>query len=723
MGNFGKEFFLKGKYNSPIRKSDQDFGPLVAPPSIPSPLPSPVEAIPVDLAERPIGEFDLGMVKEDILTAKGYLDGVFPSAILNFKVDWYLFDFTQGTDDQFLTSLDSLDAVNLSDLYVRITMLAVQNGLPEDSLHFYKQIVFGEVEEPVPAGAAAIPETAAVAPSAASLEPILESKKEEQKDSKKLVKDQEEKKAGDPCKMDDGADGVLEEKEGKLVCVLPPKKEELKRGELKKDQEQKVGDACKLEDGSEGVLEDKEGKLVCILKKKDSKQDELKTGDGVIVTTPSGSRKSGIIKDVKSDPLGYEVEFNDGSVDDIKPSDISKKEGLIQGPPNAVECKRCGRGIPTGLTIGMSFCPYCGTQYATPGQSNTQSSSKSYPGEKQKGWDEKKLERPRKLDALEVSPIGVENGVFYVSINGKKYGYAASEMVVEKFFHLLRYNAGRALAYLKKEAELIFGAKHWLPGSAGGSSFESQDLEKLPGYYFTYMWYKDSKYYITTLHGKIVQVKDSEQFPVQIKSKFGDTEKTLYFSKAAGDLPIPVLISNLEAFHLLMERIKDEEKDYQYKLDRYFIRWEKKDGTSVIIPMLDQGEISNLEKEEVPNPSTQQNPEGGGTIATTDPIAGLGKEEVGESPNPGDTPPSNDPLNMPPQAVGGGEKPPDTPESIKDLEKDEEPNPSEQGNPEGTVTGGGEFITKDPLDEPPGKSVGKVGEDLKIPEGTKVQKS
>lgn len=36
--------------------------------------------------------------------------------------------------------------------------------------------------------------------------------------------DQEEKKVGDACKMEDGSEGVLEDKDGKLVCV-PPKKE------------------------------------------------------------------------------------------------------------------------------------------------------------------------------------------------------------------------------------------------------------------------------------------------------------------------------------------------------------------------------------------------------------------------------------------------------------------------------------------------------------------
>ena len=65
---------------------------------------------------------------------------------------------------------------------------------------------------------------------------------------------------------------------------------------------------------------------------------------------------------------------------------------------------------------------------------------------------------------LIVDPLDVTKDFFYVSINGTVYGYQAKsggniEDLAKTFKGMLKYSAGRALAWLKKNAELVSGSK------------------------------------------------------------------------------------------------------------------------------------------------------------------------------------------------------------------------------------------------------------------------
>jgi hypothetical protein len=64
---------------------------------------------------------------------------------------------------------------------------------------------------------------------------------------------------------------------------------------------------------------------------------------------------------------------------------------------------------------------------------------------------------------LIVDPLDLTKDFFYVSINGKVYGYQAKpggniEDVATTFKKMLKYSAGKALAWLKKNTELALGA-------------------------------------------------------------------------------------------------------------------------------------------------------------------------------------------------------------------------------------------------------------------------
>ena len=78
---------------------------------------------------------------------------------------------------------------------------------------------------------------------------------------------------------------------------------------------------------------------------------------------------------------------------------------------------------------------------------------------------------------LSVSALDIKDGLFYVSINGQEYGYKPEGMgiqdVVDKFKSILKHNAGRALAWLKKNSELVKGSK-----KNEAEIFESLDFEK-----------------------------------------------------------------------------------------------------------------------------------------------------------------------------------------------------------------------------------------------------
>jgi hypothetical protein len=65
---------------------------------------------------------------------------------------------------------------------------------------------------------------------------------------------------------------------------------------------------------------------------------------------------------------------------------------------------------------------------------------------------------------LIVDPLDLTQDFFYVSINGKVYGYQAKpggsiEDVATTFKKMLKYSAGKALAWLKKNSELASGSK------------------------------------------------------------------------------------------------------------------------------------------------------------------------------------------------------------------------------------------------------------------------
>jgi hypothetical protein len=76
---------------------------------------------------------------------------------------------------------------------------------------------------------------------------------------------------------------------------------------------------------------------------------------------------------------------------------------------------------------------------------------------------------------LIVDPLDITKDFFYVSINGKVYGYQAKpggniEDVATTFKKMLKYSAGKALAWLKKNTELALGA------GGSGPLRESDDL-------------------------------------------------------------------------------------------------------------------------------------------------------------------------------------------------------------------------------------------------------
>ena len=65
---------------------------------------------------------------------------------------------------------------------------------------------------------------------------------------------------------------------------------------------------------------------------------------------------------------------------------------------------------------------------------------------------------------LVVDPLDLTKDFFYVSINGTVYGYQAKsggnvEDLAKTFKGMLKYSAGKALAWLKKNAELVSGSK------------------------------------------------------------------------------------------------------------------------------------------------------------------------------------------------------------------------------------------------------------------------
>jgi len=80
-------------------------------------------------------------------------------------------------------------------------------------------------------------------------------------------------------------------------------------------------------------------------------------------------------------------------------------------------------------------------------------------------------------EALAVSNRGINDNMLLVSINGTEYGYGEAaggpdlEELSRKFSKMMTFSVGKALAWLKKNAELIKGSK----------KNESEDIEATVG--------------------------------------------------------------------------------------------------------------------------------------------------------------------------------------------------------------------------------------------------
>lgn len=68
---------------------------------------------------------------------------------------------------------------------------------------------------------------------------------------------------------------------------------------------------------------------------------------------------------------------------------------------------------------------------------------------------------------LNIDIVGKKGNEFHIKINGKEYGYSAKEggefdlnTIVEKFGKIMKFSAGKALAWLKKNSDLTFGGKN-----------------------------------------------------------------------------------------------------------------------------------------------------------------------------------------------------------------------------------------------------------------------
>jgi hypothetical protein len=80
-------------------------------------------------------------------------------------------------------------------------------------------------------------------------------------------------------------------------------------------------------------------------------------------------------------------------------------------------------------------------------------------------------------EALAVSNRGINDNMLLVSINGTEYGYGEAaggpdlEELSRKFSKMMTFSVGKALAWLKKNAELV----------KGSSKNESEDIEAVAG--------------------------------------------------------------------------------------------------------------------------------------------------------------------------------------------------------------------------------------------------
>jgi hypothetical protein len=80
-------------------------------------------------------------------------------------------------------------------------------------------------------------------------------------------------------------------------------------------------------------------------------------------------------------------------------------------------------------------------------------------------------------EALAVSNRGIAGDILLVSINGNEYGYGEMkggpdlEELSRKFSKMMTFSVGKALAWLKKNAELV----------KGSGKNESEDIEAVAG--------------------------------------------------------------------------------------------------------------------------------------------------------------------------------------------------------------------------------------------------
>jgi hypothetical protein len=86
---------------------------------------------------------------------------------------------------------------------------------------------------------------------------------------------------------------------------------------------------------------------------------------------------------------------------------------------------------------------------------------------------------------LVVNPLDITKDFFYVSINGNTYGYEAKgggniEDIAKTFKGMLKYSAGKALAWLKKNANLASGSKKVFAEAAAADEDDKKSTDRSP---------------------------------------------------------------------------------------------------------------------------------------------------------------------------------------------------------------------------------------------------
>ena len=78
----------------------------------------------------------------------------------------------------------------------------------------------------------------------------------------------------------------------------------------------------------------------------------------------------------------------------------------------------------------------------------------------------KLLNESESVKEFKVVPVGVKNDQYFIKVNDNDYGYKLKadtdftiDEIAEKFIKILKYSAGRALNWLKKNTELASGSK------------------------------------------------------------------------------------------------------------------------------------------------------------------------------------------------------------------------------------------------------------------------